>query len=129
MGLFLSGYYGPPANLSWGTLEPLFDGKFQTSTVRDSAMVPYSGFVKAFMHNGYLTSLKQVVHFYNTRDVYAFPVQSGHCPSGTVEKVTCWPMPEDRTNINKTIGKLGLTDAEENEIVAFLQTLVDGFKP
>jgi cytochrome c peroxidase len=129
MGLFLSGYYGPPPNLSWGDLVPQFDGKFQTSTARDAAMMPYPGFVKAFMHNGYLTRLKQVVHFYNTRDVYAFPVQSGHCPSGTVEKVTCWPMPEDRNNINKTIGKLGLTDAEEDEIVAFLQTLVDGFKP
>jgi cytochrome c peroxidase len=129
MGLFLDGYYGPPPNLSWGNYLSQFEGKFQTSTVRDAAMVPRPGFVKAFMHNGYLTSLKQVVHFYNTRDVYPFPVQSGHCPAGTVEKVTCWPMPEDTNNINMTIGKLGLTDTEENEIVAFLQTLVDGFKP
>jgi hypothetical protein len=26
-----------------------------------------------------------------------------------------------------TIGKLGLTDSEENDLVAFLQTLTDGF--
>jgi cytochrome c peroxidase len=129
MGLFLDGYYGAPPNLSWGTLLPQFEGKFQTSTARDAAMVPYPGFVKAYMHNGYLTSLKEVVHFYNTRDVYPFPVLSGNCPSGTVEKVTCWPMPEDSNNLNTTIGKLGLTPGEEDDIVAFLKTLVDGYKP
>ena len=83
--------------------------------------------MKAYMHNGYLTSLKEVVHFYNTRDVYPFPVLSGNCPKGTVEKVTCWPMPEDPNNENMTIGKLGLTPEEEDDIVAFLNTLVDGY--
>jgi len=34
MGLFLDGYYGAPPDLSWGVLEPKFDGKFQTSTAR-----------------------------------------------------------------------------------------------
>jgi cytochrome c peroxidase len=129
MGLFLDGYYGAPPDLDWGVQLPQFEGKFQTSTVRDAAMVPYPRFVKAYMHNGYLTSLKEVVHFYNTRDVYPFSVLSGNCPKGTVEKVTCWPMPEDSNNENTTIGRLGLTDAEENDIVAFLQTLVDGYKP
>jgi len=129
MGLFLDGYYGPPPNLSWGLLLSQFEGKFQTSTARNAAQVPYQGFVKAYMHNGYLTSLKEVVHFYNTRDVYPFHVLSGHCPKGTVEKVTCWPEPEDTNNENMTIGKLGLTPEEEDDIVAFLQTLVDGFKP
>jgi cytochrome c peroxidase len=89
VGLFLGGYYGAPPDASWEALKPQFDGKFQTSTVRDVAKVPYPGFVKAFMHNGYLTSMKQLVHFYNTRDVYPFSVTSGHCPSGTIEKVTC----------------------------------------
>ena len=28
-----------------------------------------------------------------------------------------------------TIGKLGLTSEEEDDIVAFLKTLVDGFNP
>lgn len=70
-----------------------------------------------------------MVHFYNTRDVYAKAVHSGSCPSGTVEKVTCWPMPEVLDNENGTIGNLHLTDSEENDIVAFLQTLVDGFRP
>ena len=129
MGLFLDGYYGAPPNLDWGLLLPQFEGKFQTSTARDAAMVPYPGFVKAYMHNGYLTSLKEVVHFYNTRDVYPYPVLSGNCPKGTVEKVTCWPMPEDSNNENMTIGKLGLSPEEEDDIVAFLNTLVDGYKP
>jgi cytochrome c peroxidase len=127
VGLFLDGYYGAPPNLTWGQHLPFFEGKFQTSTVRDVGQVPHPGFVKAFMHNGYLLSLKEVVHFYNTRDVYFQPVLSGHCPTGTVEKVTCWPMPEDPNNENMTIGHLGLSSAEEDELVAFLETLTDGF--
>jgi cytochrome c peroxidase len=129
MGLFLNGYDGALVNTSWASLLPTFQGKFQTSTARDAAMVPYPGFVKAYMHNGYLLSLKEVVHFYNTRDVYPFPVTSGNCPSGTIEKVTCWPMPEVSANENMTIGNLHLTATEEAEIVAFLQTLVDGYQP
>jgi hypothetical protein len=38
-------------------------------------------------------------------------------------------MPEDANNLNTTIGKLGLSPQEEDDIVAFLKTLVDGFKP
>ena len=86
---------------------------------------PY--FQKEFFHNGYIKSLKQLVHFYNTRDVFPFPVTSGHCPAGKTEKVDCWPMPEVTNNENMTIGKLGLSDTEENQIVAFMQTLSDGF--
>src|SRR5256886_3492487 len=86
---------------------------------------PY--FQKEFFHNGYIKSLKQLVHFYNTRDVYPFDVTSGHCPAGTTEKVDCWPMPEVKNNLDMTTGKLGLTDLEENQIVAFLRTLTDGF--
>ena len=127
IGLFLDGYYGAPPNATWAQHLPFFDGKFQTSTVRDAGQVPYPGFVKAYMHNGYLLSLKEVVHFYNTRDVYPQPVLSGNCPAGTIEKVTCWPMPEDSDNLNMTIGHLNLTSQEEDDLVAFLQTLTDGF--
>jgi cytochrome c peroxidase len=88
---------------------------------------PY--FQKEFFHNGYIKSLKQLVHFYNTRDVagFAYDVTSGHCPAGKTERVDCWPMPEVKNNIDMTTGKLGLTDQEENQIVAFLQTLSDGY--
>jgi cytochrome c peroxidase len=41
--------------------------------------------------------------------------------------VTCWPQPEVPNNIDMTTGALGLTDTEENQVVAFLQTLTDGF--
>jgi cytochrome c peroxidase len=108
----------------------------QTSTARDVAMVPPSCptteapgpyFQKEFFHNGYIKSLKQLVHFYNTRDVYKFNVTSGHCPAGTTEKVDCWPMPEVPNNLDLTVGKLGLTDHEEDLIVIFLETLTDGF--
>ena len=67
------------------------------------------------------------MHFYNTRDKYAYPVTSGHCPAGTTEKVDCWPMPEVPNNIDTTSGNLGLTDKEEDQIVAFLETLSDGY--
>ena len=79
------------------------------------------------MHNGYLKSLKEVVHFYNTRDKYAYNVESGSCPAGTTEKVNCWPRPEVNVNVDQTVGNLGLSDTEENQIVAFLTTLTDGF--
>jgi cytochrome c peroxidase len=59
--------------------------------------------------------------------LYRQPVESGDCPAGTVEKVTCWPVPEVPQNLDMTTGNLGLTDAEENQIVTFLQTLSDGF--
>jgi hypothetical protein len=48
-------------------------------------------------------------------------------PAGTVEKVNCWPAPEVPQNLDMTVGKLGLTDQEENQIVTFLKTLTDGF--
>ena len=35
VGLFLDGYYGAPPNLMWGQYLPFFEGKFQTSTVRN----------------------------------------------------------------------------------------------
>src|SRR6266850_4005296 len=112
-------------NPDWTVLAPQFDGKFRVPTLRNVDMRPYPGFVKSYMHNGYLKSLKEVVHFYNTRD--KFP----HCPQGSPgEKVTCWPEPEVLANLDTTVGNLGLTDEEEDDIVAFMQTLTDGyFKP
>jgi cytochrome c peroxidase len=35
--------------------------------------------------------------------------------------------PEVKNNMDMTVGKLGLTDKKEDQIVAFLQTLTDGF--
>jgi cytochrome c peroxidase len=138
LGTFLrSGFgSGPNPNMSWKQYAPTVDGQMQVATARNVALAPTQcptteapgpHFQKGFFHNGYLKSLKQVVHFYNTRDKYAYPVTSGHCPAGTTEKVDCWPMPEVRNNIDMTTGNLGLTDEEENQIVKFLETLSDGF--
>lgn len=111
-------------NADWARLAPQFDGRFQVSTLRNVDKRPRSDFVKAYMHNGYFKSLKEVVHFYNTRD------KLPRCqPGAQGEKVTCWPDPEVPQNRDTTIGNLGLTDEQEDQIVAFLQTLTDGYKP
>jgi cytochrome c peroxidase len=131
VGLFLRNLSGTVPNSDWTPLAPKFDGFMQVATARNTDMRPKcpngKPFPKAFMHNGYLKSLKEVVHFYNTRDVYPFDVTSGNCPAGTKEKVNCWPIPEVPQTKDMTVGKLGLTDEEEDQIVAFLKTLTDGF--
>src|SRR6202158_1945746 len=140
LGTFLrSGFgSGPNPDSDWTKFAAVSDGQIQTSTARDVALVPPQCptteapgpyFQKEFFHNGYIKSLKQLVHFYNTRDVYPYPVTSGHCPTGTIERVTCWPMPEVPNNIDMTVGKLGLTDQEENQIVIIMQAATDGFNP
>jgi cytochrome c peroxidase len=48
---------------------PMFNGLFQTPTTRNVDLRPSPTFVKAYMHNGVFKSLKQVVHFYNTRNL------------------------------------------------------------
>jgi cytochrome c peroxidase len=111
-------------DFEWIKLAPKFDAKFQVPTLRNVDMRPTATFVKAYMHNGYFKSLKEVVHFYNTRDVLP------KCKAGDPgEKISCWPEPEDATNMNKRqLGNLKLTDEEENALVAFLKTLTDGYK-
>ncbi|MEA3177724.1 MAG: cytochrome c peroxidase [Gammaproteobacteria bacterium] len=138
LGSFLRGVAAPNPNRNWTQYAPTSDGQMQTSTARNVAMTPSKCstteapgpyFQKEFFHNGYIKSLKQLVHFYNTRDKpgYQYNVTSGHCPKGTTEKVDCWPMPEVSNNIDMTIGNLGLSDHEEDQLVAFLRVLTDGF--
>jgi cytochrome c peroxidase len=108
----------------WIALAPKFDGKFQVPTLRNVDMRPAPDFVKAYMHNGYFKSLHEVVHFYNTRDVLP-PCKAGD----RGEKITCWPPPEDATNLNKRqLGNLKLTPQEEDDLIAFLKTLTDDYE-
>jgi cytochrome c peroxidase len=87
-------------------------GKHKVPTLRNVAKADGLNFPKAYMHNGVFKTLKEVVHFYNTRDVED------------------WPEPEVLQNVNEDeLGNLGLTDDEEDAIVAFLQTLSDGYLP
>jgi len=122
VGAFLASPTNP--NGKWATLADSYRGKFQASSLRNVDKRPHPDFVKAYMHNGYFKSLKEVVHFYNTRDVLR------RCaPNDPGEKVTCWPAPEQPANVNTTqMGHLGLTNAEEDAIVAFLGTLSDGYE-
>jgi len=85
-------------------------GKHKVPTLRNVALSPRTGFLKAYMHNGCFKSLKDVVHFYNTRDVASVK----------------WPAPEVPVNVNvDEMGDLGLTEAEEEAVVAFMLTLSD----
>jgi cytochrome c peroxidase len=118
----LSGQLNPDSR--WTALAPKFDGRIQVPTLRNVDMRPKPDFVKAYMHNGYFKSLKEVVHFYNSRDV--LPKCKAGDPS---EKITCWPAPENTVNLNtRQLGNLQLTDQEEDAVVAFLKTLTDDYR-
>ena len=121
VGGFVAGPENPRSD--WSQLAAAFTGKFKTPTLRNVDKRPRPDFVKAYMHNGYLKSLKEVVHFYNTRD--SLP----RCaPHDAGEKRTCWPPPEYPDTMNKKqLGDLRLTEEQEDQIVAFLQALTDGF--
>jgi cytochrome c peroxidase len=89
-------------------------GKQKVPTLRNVDKRPYPEFVKAYGHNGYFKSLKEIVHFYNTRDV----------PGAG------WPPPEVAETVNTgELGNLRLTDSDEDAIVEFLKTLTDGYVP
>ncbi len=104
LGSFLKNASYPPA-----VYEPAL-GTFKVPTLRNVDLRPTSEFVKSYGHNGYFKSLKEIVHFYNTRDV------------------AIWPEPEVSDNLAlMNMGNLGLTLNEETAIVTFLKTLSDGY--
>jgi cytochrome c peroxidase len=80
------------------------------------------------MHNGIFSSLEEVMHFYNTRDV----VGAGWSPSAKADVNTNsdwrpWGAPEYAQTMHRgpEIGNLGLTVRQEKAIVAFMRTLSD----
>jgi cytochrome c peroxidase len=84
------------------------NGKFKVMTLRNI------GLTKPYAHNGFFKNLKDITHFYNTRDVVA----------------EGWPAPEYPDTINMDeLGNLGLSDADEKALVAFMKTLSDGWIP
>ncbi len=86
--------------------DPAENGKFRVPTLRNVGLTP------PYLHNGVFKTLYQVVAFYNTRDVGP------------------WPPPEVAENVNdEELGDLGLSNQEIEDIVAFLITLNDGWKP
>lgn len=85
--------------------KPDEDGKFKVPTLRNIALTaPY-------MHNGVFDSLEDVVEFYNSRD-----------------SDKRWGTPEVGANVNRQeLGDLKLNQQELTDLVAFLQTLSDGY--
>jgi cytochrome c peroxidase len=100
-------------------------GLVRTPTLRNVDRRPAPGAVKPLMHNGVFLTLREVVRFYNTRDVLP------RCAAGAPRSAwgaTCWPAPAVAANINTVdLGNLGLNTMQEEAIVAFLRTLSDGW--
>ena len=81
------------------------NGKFKVPSLRNIAKT------SPYLHNGIFKTIRQVVVFYNTRDVGP------------------WPPPEFSPNINRDeLGDLNLSEQEVDDIVAFLLTLTDGYE-
>ena len=103
-------------------------GLFRSPTLRNVARR------KVFFHNGYFHDLRSVVEFYNLRDVNPerfYPRKA----EGSVVKFDDLPT-RQRGNVNmdppfggKPGGKPALTEPEVDDLVAFLNTLNDGYKP
>ncbi len=142
-----SQYNLPPGNLGVGNNGQGdflgINGDFKAPTLRNVDKRPRPGFVKRYTHNGYFTDLKTIVHFYNTRNLTTFPGEvidfTADHPYRHLKGIPLWPAPEypDQTTLQNPsgafnsqgaqVGNLGLTDAEEADIVAFLKTLTDGY--
>ena len=94
-------------------------GKHKVMGLRNIALTP------PYMHNGVLATLKDVVHFYNTRDTKPRTCGDNSDPGFGKD---CWPAPEIAQNVNREeLGDLGLSETEELALVAFMQTLTDGY--
>jgi cytochrome c peroxidase len=92
----------------------LEDGKMKTPTLRNlSKTAPY-------MHNGAFATLEEVVHFYNT----------GKVLTSTMPLKDEARAPEVARNIQPGfVGNLLLTEADGKALIAFLETLTDGYVP
>jgi cytochrome c peroxidase len=90
------------------------DGKFKIPSLRNCAVTP------PYTHNGYHQTLREVVEFNNTRDL----PEAGWAEAEVPETVHRHPMA-----MPGTLGRLGLNDQEIDDIVAFLETLTDGYQP
>jgi cytochrome c peroxidase len=104
-------------------------GAFRVPSLRNVALR------KVYFHNGRFTTLKEAVTFYVQRDTHPekwYPLNS----DGTVKKFDDLPV-QHHANVNTTEvpynRRLGdapaLTDAEVDDVIAFLKTLSDGYRP
>lgn len=91
--------------------DPAQRGRFRVLSLRNV------GVTAPYMHNGVFKELKTVVHFYNTRDVPGALNPETGLPWRAAE------IPENR--VEGIIGDLGLTNAQEDDLVSFLKSLTD----
>lgn len=97
--------------------DPAQDGKFRVPTLRNIARTPPYG------HNGSFDSLPYLLDFLNTRDVGSRDV--GTCSRASADATCAWPAPEVPATVDRRVGRLGLSEAELDDLLAFLQTLTD----
>jgi cytochrome c peroxidase len=80
-----------------------------------------------YMHNGVFKTLREVVHFYNTRDILPeckAPADATNPGFGS----DCWSRGEFHDTRNTSeLGNLGLTAQDEADIVAYLKTFTDNY--
>jgi cytochrome c peroxidase len=119
-----------------------FMGFFKSSSLRNVDKRIGAG-ARTYMHNGALTSLEQVVHFYNTRDVKScarlnIPESQAVLPTGPGDNRpnACWPAPDFPATVVRTMGgvdnpmgNLRLSARDERLIVAYMKALSDGAQP
>ena len=102
-------------------------GMFLTPTLRNVATR------KVFFHNGVYTSLKQVLDFYNLRSTQPERIYP-RGPDGQVQIYDDLPA-KYHANVDRTDAPFdrargarpALTEQEEDDIIAFLRTLNDGY--
>lgn len=105
------------AGYSPGVYEPEM-GKHKVPTLRNVDLRPSSGFVKAYGHNGYFKSLKEIVTFYHWRAMMDGGCMGG-CGMGEM-----FPPPE----VDQNRAALNMFPRPQvDNIVAFLKTLSDGY--
>lgn len=103
--------------------QPTADGAFKVPTLRNIAVT------SPYMHNGYFKTLEGVLDFYSSRDIKRVCKKDWVSEAHAI-KHECWPRPEVIENENPDeLGELNLSSEEINDIVAFLKTLTDGYKP
>lgn len=104
-------------------------GLFLTPTLRNVATR------HVFFHNGVYHTLQQVLDFYNFRDTRPQKIYP-RLRNGSVRKYDDLP-PQDRTNVDVTDAPFdrvrgerpALTPQQERDVIAFLKTLTDGYRP
>jgi cytochrome c peroxidase len=106
--------------------KPELCGYFRSPTVRNVALRD------AFFHNGVFTTLREVLHFYNERDLHPEKYYSRN-PDGSIHMFDDLPagypdnVDHDPPLDRKPGAEPALSEADIDDIIAFLHTLTDGY--